>query len=59
LINLKKIKPFYDVRGHLMCKQTRNDTEPFDISALPPGLYMIAVINLETQESRKMKLVVE
>ena len=50
---------FYDIQGKFIFKETHNDTEPFDISALKSGLYMVEAINLETQASRKMKLVVE
>ena len=50
---------FYDMQGKFIFKESRNDTEPFDISTLPSGLYMVEAINLETQASRKMKLVVE
>jgi hypothetical protein len=50
---------FYDMQGKFIFKESRNDTEPFDISALQSGLYMVEAINLETQASRKMKLVVE
>jgi hypothetical protein len=50
---------FYDIQGKFIFKQTRNDTDPFDISALQSGLYMVEAINLETQASRKMKLVVD
>ena len=50
---------FYDMQGKFIFKESRNDTEPFDISTLPSGLYMVEAINLETQASRKMKLVVD
>jgi hypothetical protein len=47
------------MQGKFIFKESRNDTEPFDISTLPSGLYMVEAINLETQASRKMKLVVD
>jgi len=50
---------FYDMQGKFIFKESRNDTEPFDISVLHSGLYMVEAVNLETQASRKMKLVVD
>jgi hypothetical protein len=47
------------MQGKFIFKESRNETEPFDISALQSGLYMVEAVNLETQASRKMKLVVE
>ncbi len=50
---------FFDAKGNFISQQTHFDTELFDIQHLSPGMYFVQAVNLNTQESRTLKLVVE
>jgi len=50
---------FFDAKGNFISQHTHFDTELFDIQHLSPGMYFVQAVNLNTQESRTLKLVVE
>ncbi len=49
---------FYTVQGQFIEKQTLPESENFDISRLSPGIYHVKGRNIETNETRTMKLIV-
>jgi hypothetical protein len=50
---------FYNLQGQFVESQTLLESELFDISRLSPGIYFVKGRNIETNETRTMKLVVK
>jgi hypothetical protein len=50
---------FYNLQGQFIESQTLVESGFFDISRLSPGIYFVKGRNIETNETRTMKLVVK